>query len=134
MTPESRPLLAGLRILVVDDDPPALTMLWRVLKAAGAHVIGAESGAEALAWLRGHDVEFLLCDIQMPGLDGIELMRRVRLLAPLAVANVPAVAITAHPSFETRCDAQRAGFHDLVSKSIEPKDLVDLVRRLCRPA
>jgi CheY-like chemotaxis protein len=132
--PASPPPLAGLRVLVVDDDAPALTMLCAVLRAAGAQAVCVDSGVEALAWLRGHGVECFLCDVHMPGLDGFEVMRRVRQLAPLAVASVPAVAITAHPSFETRRDAQRAGFHDLVSKSIEPEVLVDLVRRLCRPA
>jgi CheY-like chemotaxis protein len=130
----SSPPLVGLRVLVVDDDRVALTMLSAILRAAGADVEGVSSGTEALERLGKERFDFLLCDVYMPGVDGFEVVRRVRQLAPMPVGEMPAVAITAHPSFENRRDAQRAGFTDLVSKPVEPAALVDLVLRLSRKA
>lgn len=116
----------------MDDDRVALTMLCAMLRTAGADVEGASSGTEALERLGKTRFDFLLCDIYMPEVDGFEVVRRVRQLAPLPAGEVPAVAITAHPSFENRRDAQRAGFTDLVSKPVEPAALVDLVLKLSR--
>jgi CheY-like chemotaxis protein len=132
VAPPSLAPLVGLRVLVVDDDRVALTILCAMLRAAGAEVDGVGSGKEALDRLRKGGYDFLLCDIYMQGMDGFETIRRVRQLEPPASA-VPAVAITAHPSFENRRDAQRAGFQDLVSKPVEAADLVDLVLKLGRP-
>jgi CheY-like chemotaxis protein len=130
----SSPPLVGLRVLVVDDDRVALTMLCAMLRAAGADVDGVGSGTEALERLGKARFDFLLCDVYMPEVDGFEVVRRVRQLAPLPAGEMPAVAITAHPSFENRRDAQRAGFTDLVSKPVEPAALVALVVKLSRRA
>jgi two-component system, sensor histidine kinase and response regulator len=129
----SAPLI-GVRVLVVDDDRVALTVLCAMLRAAGAEVEGVGAGTEALDRLRKARFDCLLCDIYMPGMDGFEVVRRVRQLAPLPVGSVPAVAITAHPSFENRRDAQRAGFQDLVTKPVEAPALAEVVLRLSRPA
>ena len=119
-------------MLVVDDDRVALTILCAMLRAAGAEVDGVGSGTEALDRLRKGRYGFLLCDIYMAGMDGFETVRRVRQLEPPASA-VPAVAITAHPSYDNRRDAQRAGFQDLVTKPVEAAALVELVLKLARP-
>jgi CheY-like chemotaxis protein len=130
--PSLAPTLAGLRVLVVDDDRVALTVLCAILRAAGAEVDGVGSGTEALDRLRKTRYDFLLCDVYMAGMDGFEVMRRVRQLEPPA-GSVPAVAITAHPSYDNRRDAQRAGFQDLVTKPVEAATLVELVLKLARP-
>jgi CheY-like chemotaxis protein len=132
--PSAAPPLEGLRVLVVDDDRVALTVLCAMLRAAGADVEGVAGGKEALDRLRKARFDFLLCDVYMPGVDGFEVIRRVRQLVPLPIGGVPAVAITAHPSYENLRDAQRAGFQDLVSKPVEVTTLVELVLKLSRPA
>jgi len=124
--------LRDVRVLLVDDDRVALAILCAMLEAAGARVECVTSGAEALTRMAEQPYDLLLCDVYMPGLDGFEVMRRVRQLPPAAGGQMPAVAITAHPSFENRRDALRAGFQDLVGKPVEPAALVDLVRRLAR--
>lgn len=131
--PSSAPPLVGLRVLVVDDDRVALTVLCAMLRAAGAEVEGAGGGAEALERLGKSRFDFLLCDVYMPGVDGFEVVRRLRQLAPLPGGALPAVAVTAHPSYENRRDAQRAGFQDLVSKPVEAAALIELVLKLARP-
>jgi CheY-like chemotaxis protein len=132
--PSSSPPLAGVRVLVVDDDRVALSVLCAMLRGAGADVEGMAGGAEALDRLRQARFDVLLCDVYMPGMDGFEIVRRVRQLSPLPTGAVPAVAITAHPSYENRRDALRAGFQDLVTKPVEAAVLVDLVLKLSRPA
>ena len=122
--------LASLRVLVVDDDRVALTVLCAMLRAAGAEVEAVGSGAEGLDRLRKGRYDVLLCDIYMPAMDGFEVIRRVRQLGPASGGGVPAAAITAHPSFENRRDALRAGFQDVVGKPVDTATLVDLVLRL----
>ena len=116
----------------MDDDRVALSVLCAMLRAAGAEVDGVGAGQEALERLRKARYDFLIADIYMAGLDGFELMRRVRQLEPPAGA-IPAVAITAHPSYDNRRDAQRAGFQDLITKPVEAAALVELVLKLGRP-
>lgn len=130
--PSLAPPLVGLRVLVVDDDRVALTVLCAMIRAAGAEVDGVGSGKEGLERLRKARYDFLLCDVYMPGMDGFEVLRRVRQLEPPA-GSIPAVAITAHPSYDNRRDAQRAGFQDLVPKPVEAAALVQLVLKLARP-
>jgi CheY-like chemotaxis protein len=130
--PSSSPPLGGVRVLVVDDDRVALTMLCAMLRGAGADVEGVAGGAEALDRLHQARFDVLLCDVYMPGMDGFETIRRVRQLSHLPTGAIPAVAITAHPSFENRRDAQRAGFQDLVTKPVEAATLVGLVLDLSR--
>jgi len=129
----AEPSLVGKRVLVVDDDRVALTILCSMLRGAGAHVEAAGGGAAALELLRRSAFDVLLCDVYMPEMDGFELLRQVRLLAPRPVSTVPAVAVTAHPSYENRREAQRAGFAELVAKPVETARLVELVLELSRP-
>src|SRR5262245_21321839 len=101
-----------------------------MLEMAGARVECVSGGAEAVARMAEQPFDLLLCDIYMPGLDGFEVIRRVRQLGRPSGGDVPAAAITAYPSFENRRDALRAGFQDLISKPVESAALVELVRRL----
>jgi CheY-like chemotaxis protein len=123
-------VLAGLRVLVVDDDRVALAIFRATFESAAATVDTAGNGRDALDKLQGQAPDFLLCDVYMPEMDGFEVIRRVREL-PAPAGQVPAIAITAHPSFENRRDALRAGFQDLLGKPTEPAQLVQLVARLC---
>jgi CheY-like chemotaxis protein len=122
--------LHGLRLLLVDDDRLSLAVLCAMLESAGARVQCVGRGADAVARIAEERYDLLLCDIYMPELDGFEVMRRVRQMGAASGGDVPAAAITAHPSFENRRDALRAGFQDVVGKPVEIATLVDLVLRL----
>ena len=128
-----RPSLNGMRVLVVDDDRVALAVLSAIFLSAGAQVETINNGAEAVRRIQEAPPDFLLCDIYMAGMDGFEVIRRVREL-PSPVGTLPAVAITAHPSFDNRRDALRAGFLDVLAKPTESVRLLELVLRLCREA
>ena len=121
--------LAGLTILVVDDEPDARTMLERVLGECGAHAITAGSAAEALRVFAQGAPDLLISDIGMPDTDGYELMRSIRAMG-LPQRAVKAMALTAFVRPEDRERAAAAGFDGHLPKPVEPSDLVAKVAAL----
>ena len=122
--------LAGLRILVVDDDPTAVDLNREILSQVGAEVRGCTSGAEALQILQQWRPAVLVSDIEMPGLDGYTLLRQIRALAPDQGGKTPAVALSAYNRPEDRIRSLRAGFNFHVSKPVEPNELTAIVASL----
>jgi PAS domain S-box-containing protein len=125
--------LAGLPVLVVDDEPDVLDLIARVLREAGAQVRTASNAQEALSVLRTAAPRVLVSDIGMPEMDGYELLRRARRLET-AGARLTAIALTAFARPEDRKRALDAGFDEYLSKPMEPQELVLLVSRLSTPA
>ena len=116
--------LAGIRILVVEDEPETLELVALTLRAAGADVVEANGAEAALDKLDGHSPDVVLSDLQMPGLDGYELIRilRRRSVPPVAVA------LSASASLDDARRALEAGFAVHVAKPIAMSDLVETVR------
>jgi PAS domain S-box-containing protein len=108
-------LLAGLSVLVVDDDPQTLEVLSAGLGEYGASVIKAASAHEALEELAEIPVDVLLSDIGMPDMDGYELIRQVR----CQDNGVPAIAFTAFATEADREKALQAGFQRHLAKPID---------------
>jgi len=122
--------LAGLRILVVDDDPTAVDLNREILSQAGAEVRGCTSGTDALQILLQWRPAVLVSDIEMPGLDGYTLLRQIRALDPDQGGKTPAVALSAYDRPEDRVRSLRAGFNFHVSKPVEPDELTAIVASL----
>jgi CheY-like chemotaxis protein len=122
--------LDGLRVLVVDDEPDTLEMLKFGLAQCGAEVSAAASAAEALEVLDNRGCDVLISDIGMPGVDGYELIRRVRRLPPERGGRVPAVALTAYARIEDRLHALRSGFQMHVPKPVEIAELIAVTASL----
>jgi PAS domain S-box-containing protein len=118
--------LEGVRILAVDDEPEARTVLAAVLADYGAEVTLAGSAEEALTLLERRKPHVLISDVAMPGIDGYVLMARVRTRYPA----LPAIALTAHATAEDRLRALAAGFQSHVPKPVEPAELAAVVARL----
>lgn len=119
--------LSGLKVLVVDDEPDARDMLRRLLEDCDATVIAAASAGEALALLQRELPDVLVSDIGMPGVDGYEFLRRVRLLDREHGGRTPAIALTAFARSQDRTQALRAGYLAHVAKPVEPSELVATV-------
>jgi signal transduction histidine kinase len=119
--------LAGLRIVVADDQDDSRDLIEFLLTQQGAVVTGAASAAEAFAAIKGHPPDVLLSDIEMPDENGYALIGRVRALAPEDGGAVPAAAMTAHGSREDRDRALAAGFQRHLPKPFQPADLFALV-------
>ncbi len=126
----SAQLLAGLRILVVDDDPTAVDLNREILSQAGAEVRGCTSGTDALQILQQWRPAVLVSDIEMPGLDGYTLLRQIRALDPDQGGKTPAVALSAYDRPEDRVRSLRAGFNFHVSKPVEPDELIAIIASL----
>jgi CheY-like chemotaxis protein len=119
--------LRGVRVLVVDDQRDACELVERVLEECGAWVVTAPGGQVALDVLPEARPNVLISDIGMPGMDGYELLRRVRELEDASLQRVPAIAMTAFARSEDRTRALRSGFQVHISKPVEPSELVATV-------
>ena len=121
--------LAGVRVLVVDDEPDARELLAAVLAHHGAAVTAAASVAEALAAVQESAPDVVVSDIGMPDADGYELARRLRRL-PDARRDTPALALTGFARPEDGARASEAGFDAHMAKPVDPVALVELVERV----
>jgi signal transduction histidine kinase len=122
--------LAGLRIVVADDQEDSRELIAFLLTRQGAVVTGAASAAEAFAAVKGHPPDVLLSDIEMPDENGYAFIKRLRALTPEQGGTVPAVAMTAHGSRQDRDRALAAGFQRHLPKPFQPADLFALVGEL----
>jgi CheY-like chemotaxis protein len=100
------------KVLVVDDDPSILTMTEDLLTEAGFEVGKCGSGREALDRIHAHEWDVVLTDLQMPGVDGLELLSAVREQSP----DTPVIIMTAFGTIQSAVDAMRAGALDFVTK------------------
>jgi signal transduction histidine kinase/ActR/RegA family two-component response regulator len=122
--------IAGVKVLVVDDEPDARALVKRLLEECKAHVITAASAAEALQLVRAERPDVLVCDIGMPGEDGYALIRQVRALGAENSGTVPSAALTAYARPEDRVKAVLAGFQMHLAKPVEPAELIATVASL----
>jgi CheY-like chemotaxis protein len=109
------------RILVVEDNPLNLKLIRDVLQVSGYDVIEAQSGEEGLRVAQENPPDLVLMDLQLPGIDGTETLRRLRqgTLGP----DVPVVAVTALAMAEDKEAAVRAGFDGYLEKPISVRAL-----------
>jgi CheY-like chemotaxis protein len=121
-------------VLLVDDAADVRDVTAQVLQDAGATVTLASGALEALQLLRCQQPDVILSDIGMPEIDGFELMRRVRSLAPSRGGNIPAVAFTAYTRPEDVSKALAAGFQLHLSKPVPPVTLIAALASLATNA
>ncbi len=122
--------LAGLHVLVVDDDDDGRELVASMLETCGARVTAVGSVAEALARLEEQRFDALVSDIAMPDRDGYELIRTLRARPPDRGGLTPAVALTARARVGDRLRALSAGFQLHLPKPVEPAELCVVVASL----
>jgi len=119
-----------LEIMVVDDDQDLRENLDEILSSAGFAVTLAANGEEALERLARHRFDLVLLDLVMPGLSGLEVLRRVREKLP----RLPVIMFSAFASVENAVEAMRQGAQDYVTKPFRVETLLTSVRRTLEEA
>lgn len=123
--------LDGLKVLVVDDEADTRELLEMILEDAGATVIVVSSAPAALQEFTKQIPDILVSDIEMPAMDGYQLIGQIR---SQFSSTLPAIALTAYARLEDQQRAKAAGFQKHIAKPVEPQELVkaiaDMVRRI----
>ena len=114
------------RILVIEDNDRNLKLVRDVLQFAGYEVVEARTGEQGVELATGDPPDLVLMDLQLPGIDGTEALRRLR--ATPATAQVPVVALTAFAMKEDRERTEKAGFDGYVAKPLSVRALPQQVR------
>ena len=118
----------GIRVLVVDDEPAIRRALRPPLAELGFQVAEASRGEEALQALRAAQYDAVLLDINMPGIGGIETLRRIRAFAP----RLPVLMLTVRDEEEDKVQALDMGADDYVTKPFSTRELVARIRTAVR--
>ena len=113
------------KVLIVDDDPASRRLLQVRLRALGCETVQAADGQQGLAAIQQEVPSLILLDLQMPGMSGMEVLRRLRQDG----VDIPIVVVTAHGSIETAVEAMKEGAYDFVPKPIDPKHLEIVVQK-----
>lgn len=113
------------RVLVVDDDESLRRVTQVQLEQAGFETETAADGSEALAALQKTTFQLVITDLKMPGMSGLELLRRIRADYP----EVIVVVITAYGTVESAVEAMRVGAYDYITKPVHPEELELVARR-----
>jgi len=113
------------RILIVDDDFEMVQLLGHLVSREGLTPLQAKNGIEALQLVRAGDPDVLLADLRMPGMDGMELMRKAKELDP----ELPVILITGFAEVPGAVAALRAGAHDYLAKPFEHEQVLRVVLR-----
>lgn len=113
-------------VLIVDDEKNIRLTLSQALGSMGMETETAVNGEEALGRLRAKTFGLILLDLKMPGMDGMEVLRRVREARP----DIRVIIITAHGTIESAVEAMKLGAVDFIQKPFAPKEIRDLVQRV----
>jgi CheY-like chemotaxis protein len=123
--------LAGVKVLIVEDDPASLGLISRIIGELGAEIATAETVDEALSLLDQFWPDVLISDLGLPGQDGYDLIRQIRSRDD-GLAALPAVALTAFARTEDRKRALQAGFQEHIAKPLNTLSLLQTVAGLTR--
>ena len=119
------------RVLVVDDDRDIRALIVLNLELSGYEVVAAEDGHEAAVLAPALQPDAIVLDGMMPGMDGLDLLRRLK--ADPATAHIPVVMLTARVGDHDVWSGWEAGAHYYITKPFDPDHLVDYLRHLEDP-
>lgn len=117
----------AVKILLVDDEKEFVETLAERLEAREFRVSTALGGDEGIAWIKEHDTDVVILDVLMPGKDGIETLKEMKLAKPL----LEVMMLTGHGTIETAIEGMRLGAYDYLLK---PTDMTELVEKINKAA
>lgn len=109
------------KVLIVDDEPDFIETTMKRMCRNGVRCESAESGEEAIEKIRKGDIDVVLLDVKMPGMDGVETLRAIKRMKPL----IEVVMLTGHASVESGIEGMKLGAFDYLMKPIEFDRLVE---------
>ncbi|RQO62602.1 two-component system response regulator [Paucibacter sp. KBW04] len=116
-------------ILVIDDSGSFRTVVKLALQKAGYTVIEAVDGQDAVGKLTGAKINLIVCDVNMPNMDGLTFLRHVKTVA--AYKFTPVIMLTTESQEAKKAEGRAAGAKAWITKPFQPSQLVDAVNRLC---
>lgn len=115
-------------VLVVDDNKDAVDITTRLLAHHGLTPLCAYNGQECLEIVRSQSVDVIILDVMMPGMDGLEVCRQLKLIAP----TTPVILLTAKDDMATRTAGMSLGVSEFVVKPVNHRDLLDRIQTQLR--
>lgn len=112
-----------IRILLVDDEEGFVQVLAKRMAKRNFHVMTAYSGAEAIQILRGNEFDIAIIDFKMEGIDGIEVLKVFKMMAP----DLPVIILTGHGCETAASEGQKYGAADYISKPYAFNDLIEKI-------
>ncbi len=112
-----------MKVMVVDDDPIIVDAVKTLLQTEGHEAIGVYSGEECLNNLKKEEIDLILLDIRMPGMDGIETLKNIKGIKP----EVYVIMLTAFATVDTAVDAMKEGAFDYIRKPFATEDMRDIL-------
>jgi putative two-component system response regulator len=125
-----QPAVTRARVLIVDDDTRNIRLLTAQLAPNNFELVSATTGKEALEVVRGVDVDLVILDVMMPGMDGFEACRRIK--TSEATRQVPVILLTALDDADARLKGIEAGADDFISKPANREELLARTRSLVK--
>lgn len=122
-------MASGAQILVVEDNEKNMKLFHEILAAKGYRILQASTGEAAVALAAEHSPDLVLMDIQLPDIDGLEALSRLR--ADTRTASLPVIALTAQAMQGDRERFLAVGFDGYVSKPVNIHDFIATVERYC---
>ena len=119
-----------MNILVIEDNPSHLKLAHHVLSAAGYNVSDAEAAEQAFAAIKTDKPELILLDLELPDMDGLALVRKLK--ADPETANIPVVAVTSYPERFPRAEVLAAGCVAYITKPINTRTLPGQLEQLMK--
>ena len=121
--------MAGEQVLVVEDNEKNMKLFCDVLQAMGYGTIEATTGEDAIDLALTHEAALVLMDVQLPGIDGVEALARLR--RDERTAAIPVLALTAQAMSGDRERFLEAGFDGYLSKPVDVLELIQAVKEQC---
>src|SRR5262249_37082113 len=126
--PSAAGVPAPLRILLVEDSRDVLFLMKMELENLGYSVLTARDAETGLNIAARERPDLIISDIKMPGMDGLELIKRLRAVPELS--STPAIALTGYDTEQDRAQGLAAGYNAHISKPVDPQELAELIRSL----
>lgn len=116
-------------ILVVDDEPDMCWIFRQILESEGYKVLTANSGKEAIDMVKKGNIDLIIMDVMMPGIDGLETYRRIKKMG----ANLPVIMITGHGNMSKAMEAIKLGVMDYITKPFSNVYITNLIKSVLKP-